>query len=650
MTRQAFARAAVLQRDGKLAEAATLYEEILRLNPSHVDALHNLGIIRIQQGRAEPECGRPSARAARHCSPQSRERRRSIPRQGVAMLQPDSHAARRAILAQATIAAAHKVALAALGRPGQAEAHYAQAIALRADYVDALRNLGKALLTRNRPRLALPHLSHALELKPGADAHNDLGNALAMLDRHQEAIEQYRQALAKNASFPAAYNNLGNTLATLGRHAEAVAELRKALALTPDYPEALSNLGNTLLSLHQLDEAVQCFERALALRPDMAQAYAGRGGALQTLGQIEQSREAIERAIVHAPGNASYYHALCAVKRFAPGDPHLVAMQALACGIDTLRPSERVALHFALGKAYADIGEHERAFHHYADGNALHRAGIIYDEAFTLAGFDRLKKVFTSDFIRSRDGGGEPSDAPIFIVGMPRSGTTLVEQILASHGQVFAAGELQDMSRLVASIRRADGAHGFPELVPAMTEAQLRAFGASYLAGLRKLAPAAARITDKMMGNFYFAGLIRLALPNARIIHVIRDPLDTCLSLFTHLFAGELIWTNDLGEIGRYYRAYASLMDHWRAVLPPGAMLDVQYEGLVADLEPQARRLIAYCGLDWNDRCLSFHTTERPVWTASVAQVRQPIYRSAIGRWRSYEPWLGPLLDALDSP
>jgi tetratricopeptide (TPR) repeat protein len=379
----------------------------------------------------------------------------------------------------------------------------------------------------------------------------------------------------------------------------------------------------------------------------MPQALNGLAGALQTLGRLAESRRAFERAIAFAPGNAAYYHGLGAVKRYVRDDPHLLAMQALARDLDALRPDDRIALHFALGKAYADIGEHEQAFCHYSAGNERHRLRVSYDEALTLAGFDRLKDVFTADLIRSRQGWGEPSETPIFIVGMPRSGTTLVEQILASHPQIFGAGELREMGALAAAIRRPDGAGGFPELVPAMSDQQLRMLGKHYLAGVTRLSPSAARITDKMPGNFYFAGLIRLMLPQARIIHIRRDPLDTCVSLFTHLFAGELTWTDDLGEIGRYYRAYASLMEHWRAVLPEGAMLEVQYENLVADLEPQARHLIAYCGLDWDERCLRFHATERPVWTASLAQVRQPIYRDAIGRSRPYLPMLGALLEGL---
>ena len=723
---QAYARAIALHRQGRLPAAEQIYRAVLQLDENHAGALHNLGLIRIQQGRPDEAVGLIGQ--AVKLDPNSAEIRNDLglalaglcrfeaaavqyesalaikpdlvaprgnlanallalkrPAEAVVQLRqalaarPDSAQLhnnlgnalgamnchedaiehyRKALAIRPDFAEAHNslgIALAALGRLGQAIAHYEQAIALyeqavgrNPDHVEALRNLGKVLLQRKRPQLALPHLTRVLTLRPDADAHNDLANALVMLDRHGEAIEHYEQALAKNPGFAPAHSNLGNALATIGRHEEAIAQLRKALAIAPDYPEALSNLGSTFLSLHRVEEAIPCFEHALALRPDMPQAHNGLGGALQTLGRLDESRQAIERAVALAPGNAAYYHALGAVKRFTRDDPHLLAMEAMARDKGPLGPSDRIALNFALGKAYADLGEHQQAFRHYVEGNAQHRLRVAYDESLTLAGFDRLKEVFTADFIRSRQGGGEPSEAPVFIVGMPRSGTTLVEQILASHPQVFGAGELQDMGRLAGSLRRRDGLAAFPEVVPAMTGEQLRELGERYLRDVRKLAPARARITDKMPGNFYFSGLIRLTLPNARIIHVRRDPVDNCLSLFTHLFVGELTWTDDLGEIGRYYRAYASLMEHWRSVLPHGTLLEVQYEDLVADLEPQARRLIAHCGLDWDDRCLAFHKTERPVWTASLAQVRQPIYRSAIGRSRPYLPMLGPLLEALE--
>jgi hypothetical protein len=237
---------------------------------------------------------------------------------------------------------------------------------------------------------------------------------------------------------------------------------------------------------------------------------------------------------------------------------------------------------------------------------------------------------------------------PIFVLGMPRSGTTLVEQILASHARVHGAGELKALNDVVDTVHGPDGAVlPFPDFVRALDAASIRAIGTGYLAQLQKLAPASPHITDKMPSNYYFVGLIHLALPNARIIHTVRDPIDTCMSCFSKLFTAEQSHTYDLGELGRYYRGYQKLMAHWHRVLPVGRILDVRYEDVVADLEGQARQIIAHCGLEWDPRCLAFHETERPVRTASATQVRKPIYRSAIGRWRVYEEFLDPLLTEL---
>jgi sulfotransferase family protein len=248
--------------------------------------------------------------------------------------------------------------------------------------------------------------------------------------------------------------------------------------------------------------------------------------------------------------------------------------------------------------------------------------------------------VFTGELMRSHEGRGERSCVPVFILGMLRSGTTLVEQILASHPKVFGAGEVDDFNKVIAALH-------FPEVVSLMSGEQLRQLGASYVGGIRVAAPVVERITNKSPGNFRFTGLIHMMLPNARIIHTRRDPIDTCLSCFSKLFVGNHPYAYDLEELGRYYRAYEALMAHWRSVLPPNVMLEVQYEEVVADLEGQARRIVAHCGLEWDALCLAFHQTERPVRTASATQVRQPIYKSSVGRWRAYEPFLGPLLAEL---
>jgi hypothetical protein len=314
-----------------------------------------------------------------------------------------------------------------------------------------------------------------------------------------------------------------------------------------------------------------------------------------------------------------------------------------------LSKTERMQLHFALGKAYADLRDHDRSFEHLLRGNALKRAIASYDEAGTLSLFDRIEAIFTPELVAAKSGFGDPSPVPIFVLGMPRSGTTLVEQIIASHPCVHGAGELKTFNDIIETVRGDDGKTiPYPAFVSALDGRATAQIGMRYIEAIRRLSPSISHITDKMPSNFFFAGLIHLALPNARIIHTIRDGVDTCVSCFSKLFTAEQNYTYDLAELGRYYVRYERLMAHWRRVLPPGRILDVNYEDVVADLEQNARRIVAHCGLPWDDRCLSFHETARPVRTASAAQVRQPIYKTAIARWRVYGDALVPLLDALN--
>jgi hypothetical protein len=262
---------------------------------------------------------------------------------------------------------------------------------------------------------------------------------------------------------------------------------------------------------------------------------------------------------------------------------------------------------------------------------------------------ERTAAIFTTELMRRQAGQGDASPVPVFIVGMPRSGSTLIEQILASHSKVFGAGEIADFNAAATSLVKAAGhlPAPFPEFVAEMTAEQFRRVGGHYVEAVRARAPSAERITDKTLGNFLFVGMIHLALPNARIIHARRDPIDSCVSCFSKLFAGAMSFSYDLAELGRYYRAYDVLMAHWRHVLPAGVMLEVQYEDLVADFEPQATRILSYCGLQWEESCRRFHLTQRPVKTASSTQVRAPLYRAAVGRSQPYRDMMAPLLDAL---
>lgn len=473
--------------------------------------------------------------------------------------------------------------------------------------------LGAALQIQGKDSLAALH--KAAELLPGdAVTHYNLGNILHERGRLNEAEVSYRRALRIVPDGADVHTNLGKTLQDMGRIGEAEASYRRALQIKPDHAEAHNNLGETLMESGRLDEAEASLRRALQIRPDYV--------------KVRLS--------------------LASVRKVKADDENLAALvaaeEAARNGAAPLPDEDAMCLHFALGKSYDDIGDHGKAFPHFLAGNRLKRATFDYKSDQTAQYFASIMSNYDAATLDRLRGGGDASPLPIFVLGMPRSGTTLVEQIIASHPEVHGAGELVN---LTAILQHDIAGEVFPHNLHSLDPARLAEWGAEYVTGLQRCAPDARRITDKMPANFLALGLIHLMLPNAKIIHVRRNPADTCLSCFTTLFNHGQPHTYDLTELGRYYVDYTRLMEHWRKVLPDGAFLEVQYEDIVADQEMQARRLIEYCGLGWNDACIDFHRNLRAVHTASMAQVRQPIYRSSVERWRPYEKFLGPLFDAL---
>jgi tetratricopeptide (TPR) repeat protein len=408
---------------------------------------------------------------------------------------------------------------------------------------------------------------------------------------------------------------------------------------------ALAGVGDALNILGRASEAHHAFERLLVLDPGNAIGHYGIGSAMAQLGHHAQARSSFEYAIALAPKHATYHRALAETEPFIENDSRLTALEMLAREEQNLADDQKIELHFALAKAYDDLKRYSAAFEHLQIGNTLKRRLVAYDEAALGEFFREISSAFTPQVMRRET--GYPSAVPIFIVGMPRSGTSLVEQILASDPSVFGAGELTTMQALIA---KGFAGGSYPRDIAGLPDEVLHRFGLEYVRSLGTPVAGVTHVVDKLPANFRHIGLIRLALPNARIIHLRRDPLDTCLSCYSKLFLNGLNYTYDLGELGRYYRLYDGLMAHWRAVLPAGAMLEVQYETLICDFENQARRIVEYCGLGWNDRFLSFHDADRPVRTHSQAQVRQPLFTSSIGRWRRYEAFLQPLREALNQP
>jgi tetratricopeptide (TPR) repeat protein len=651
-TLQAFREAVALHDRGRLAEAGQRYERVLRADGRHFAALYRLGLIRLQQGRFDDAVS--LFRSARKVEPRSADTELHL---GMALAGMKSHEEairhyQKALILRPDFPEVHNnigYSLQALGRVEQAITHYKKALAINPRYAVASNNLGTALAALKRHEEAIPRLEAAIAIRSDyVDAHISLANVFGAIKRYGEAAQHYEKVVALRPNDMQARMALANTLRRLDRPDEAIAQYEKILAAAPTFSAALDSLGNTLHELGRSEEAVAYFRRALDIDGSDLRANNNLGRALVALGRSDEARAVLEKSADLTPHKAGCYWNLTFCKRFTEDDHHFVAMRKLAANTESLSEAELIDLHFALGKAFADVGDQQQSFDHILSANALKRRQIKFDEVKSLEWFDRIRTVFTAELVRDKVGLGNPSDVPVFIIGMPRSGTTLIEQILASHPSVFGAGELPEMGNLVKRVGGPDGP-SYPEFVSTMSADELRRLGASYVEAVQRKAPTAVRITDKMPHNFSRAGLIHLALPNARIIHARRDLRDVAFSCFSRPFTGGHEFTYDLAELGRYCRAYALLMQHWRTVLPEDAILEVQYEELVADLEHHARRLVTHCGLEWDDACLTFYETERTVRTASAMQVRQPIYQSSIGQWRPHAARLQPLLKELEA-
>jgi tetratricopeptide (TPR) repeat protein len=514
-------------------------------------------------------------------------------------------------------------------------------------------------------------LGQALELVPKSPiAHSNLGITLRALGRLDEAVACYHRALDLAPQYAAGHYNLGNALLRLGRADEAVVAYHTALGLEPEFVEAYNNLGVALAQLGRDEAAMAVYDRAASLQQSgFENPLANKALLLLETGRAAQSAAAIDQALVINPDSAAAWHMRCGLKKFTRGDPDIAAMEALLAGLSApqtatsqtstpriFTPSgpnfeSRICLQFALGKAWMDVGDADRAFAHLDEGNRLKRSTFAYDSTATDRWIAEMAGSFTPELMQRLGASGHPGEVPVLVVGMPRSGTTLVEQILASHPEIHGAGELTLLEDMVARIsgQRVDELcpPGDPQQLAALLPDDLARLGREYEAQVCALAPGRRRVVDKMPTNFLYVGFIHAILPNARIIHCRRDAVDTCLSCYTKLFR-DVKFASDLRELGLYYRAYENLMGHWRNLMSPERFTEVHYEDVVDDLEGQARRLVRFCGLPWHEACLDFHENGRPVRTASVTQVRQPIYRSSIGRWKPYARHLGRLLEALE--
>ena len=454
------------------------------------------------------------------------------------------------------------------------------------------------------------------------------------------------------AAEAAACFETGNAAFRQGDLPRAAAAYQRAVAISPAYADAWLNLGAAWRRLERLDDAAACARRVLELRPGDSRALNNLANALNGQGKFGEAAACYRRALEIRPGDAEAFYNLVNQQPLNDGSAEseaLFASLARHAGTpDGYTAGERSALLFALGKALEARGDTDPAFASFAKANALHRSGLGFDIVSAERLGDMIAQRFDAAMPAGSQGAASQSARPIFVVGMPRSGTTLVEQIISAHPMVHGAGEIGVLGALVARTRGADGS-AFPRWTKPPAPADLRRLAEAYLGALDRIGDGKAKVTDKTVGNFQLLGLIQIILPNASIVHCRRDPRDVGVSCFTTRFSSGHDYAYELGELGRYLRLYDRMMEHWRAVLPPGRIFEVDYEALVEDPEGGARRLVDHLGLPWDEACLRFYDSERSVGTASFAQVRRPIYRDSVGRWRRYEAHLGPLLEALDA-
>jgi tetratricopeptide (TPR) repeat protein len=601
---------------GRLDEAQAIYRQVLRSAPNSGEALHLLGLVSHDRG--------------------------------------DSRSAKRFL--QRALAAAPESAAVYLslgnvlrtsGGPDAAAASYRQAIALKPDFAHAHCNLASTLNQQGLYEEARESAARAVELMPDlAEAHFNHATALVGRRRFADAEAAFRKVLALEPDNARVLTDLGQVLTDLKRFNEAILSLRRAAELEPENAGVQLRLAATLIMAGDPEASERACRTAIDLAPNLPRAWSGLGSAMRAVGRFDEARAHYEHALALDPELSEAHAGLAVIGRPPSDEAQVNRLRALAASPE-VDLEQRVWLSFALGTMLDSAGRYDEAFSSFALANVLQHErlaawGETYDHAALRRRITDLIESLTPEFYSAVEPDGNPSETPVFVVGMPRSGTSLVEQIAASHSRVSGAGELGDLSRVCESVF----VHGQGRSLEEMDPGLARRLADDYVAKLQRLGAGSARVVDKMPDNVLHLGVAALLFPGARVVFCRRDLRDICLSCYFHHFSEPMQYAQDLADCGRRALEIERLADHWRRALPL-RMHTIDYETLVADLEGESRRLIAFLGLDWEPACLEFHKTERPVLTASVWQVRQPLFAHSVGRWRNYERHLGPLVQVL---
>jgi len=635
--------------DGQILQAEQLCRQVIETEPENINILGVLGAILLKQDKvdeAETYLQRTIELAPTFAKPHE-----DLGMLFLSQSQPDraSEFFEKSVQLDPTQASAFlglANALLRIGKKEEAELAHRKYLELS----PAAKTLAEAsrLREEGQSERAKETCEEILKQDPGnVEALRMLARIAADDERHVIAEGLLRKIVTSSPDRSAPYFDLGRFLVDRGRIPEAVDLFVKAVDLEPSNFENHLMLANALSILGRTASALESYEQCLALKPEETSALLGRGHSLRIRGHRDEAVGSYEQCVALRPDFGTAYWSLASLRGFRFTDKEVAGMQRRIDSGD-LDPESEINFRFAIARAFEDREEFDKAWQQYDRGNEMKRAEVNYDPVDNEVKHDTLMSVFTGDFLH-RDAKSDPaSPTPIFILGVPRSGSTLIEQILASHSLVDGAGELPYIIMISDALgkNRSDGLI-YPEVLRKIDEEQLVSIGKSYI---HHTGPHRHEdmpyFTDKMPANFSHAGFIRLILPNAKIIDARRDPVDTCVGNYRQLFAMGKNQSYDLQELGEYYLQYRKIMDHWDNALP-GRILKVQYEDVVSDLEGQVRRILEHCELPWEDACLNYFESDRAVNTASSEQVRQPIYKDAIGYWRNYESHLDELLEVL---
>ena len=607
---------ATLGDQGKFEEAENILGKVIDLAPTFAKPYEDLGTLLMQQQRAEEAI--PLLEKSVRLDPKMEEAHFQLGK-----------------------------ALAMVGRGEEADAAFERSFALSPER--GMMALAAEHHQAGRLEQAEKLCRQVLQKNPGhVDALRMLGLIAAAAGDLEDAEHLLRQALENAPDHVPAMFELGRVLKELDHHEQAIEVYREIVKLHPDNPKAHFRLAGVLGPAALTELSAAAYQRCLDLAPQHAGAWLGLGHMLKTLGRQDEGIEAYQRCLELEPDFGEAYYSLANLKTYRFDDAQIQEMKERVAS-ESVKEVSEVNFLFALAKAYEDRGDFDQAWHYYEQGNDKQRILVSYDPVQTETVNSDLIEFFNAEFFKEHLNSGNPDRSPIFVLGMPRSGSTLVEQIIASHSQVEGTSELPYIGRISKSLNRnrADGMR-YPQVLSELEPRHFHRLGQDYLqmAAMHRV-EGTPRFIDKMPNNFPSVGLIHTILPNAKIIDARRHPMDACLGNLKQLYAKGQTFSYDQSDIGEYYLQYQRMMDHWDEVLP-GKVLRVQYEDTVADLESQVLRILEYLELPWEDGCLNFYDTERAVRTASSEQVRQPIYTSGVGFWRNYEPYLEELQEVLE--